>query len=66
MLWEVDIYPAERQPDRVRDDRGAGGTSQCTQLIANTITFSGGATFNNNCAGTGTQTISLTNGQLVM
>ncbi|HYU12126.1 MAG TPA: pilus assembly protein TadG-related protein [Stellaceae bacterium] len=45
---------------------GAGGASQCTQLIANTITFSGGATFNNNCEGTGVQTISYTNGTLVM
>jgi len=44
----------------------ATGGAQCTQLIANTITFSGAATFNNNCVGTGTKTISRTNGQLVM
>jgi hypothetical protein len=33
------------------------GGSQCTQLIAYTITFSGGATFNNNCAGVGVASI---------
>jgi hypothetical protein len=42
------------------------GGAQCTQLIANTITFSGQATFNNNCSSAGTKTISLTNGQLAM
>ena len=31
----------------------ATGGSQCTQLIAYTMTFSGGSTFNNNCAGVG-------------
>ena len=41
-----------------------GGASQCTQLIASTITFSGNATFNNNCTGTGTKTISYTQGWL--
>ena len=42
------------------------GGAQCTQLIANTITFSGQATFNNNCTSAGTKVISLTNGQLAM
>jgi hypothetical protein len=42
------------------------GGAQCTQLIADTITFSGGSTFNSNCTGLGTQTISATNGTLVM
>ena len=45
---------------------GGGGASQCTQLIANTITFSGNATFNNNCTGTGVQQINYTNGTLVL
>lgn len=45
---------------------GGGGASQCTQLIANTITFSGNATFNNNCSGTGVRPIASTNGTLVM
>jgi Flp pilus assembly protein TadG len=48
----------------------AGGSStsgyQCTQLIADTITFTGGATFSSNCAGSGTQPINATNGTLVM
>src|SRR5437762_356639 len=48
----------------------SGGSStagyQCTQLIADTITFTGGATFNSNCTSSGTQTISATNGTLVM
>jgi putative Flp pilus-assembly TadE/G-like protein len=41
-----------------------GGTSQCTQLVASTITFSGNTTFNNNCTGTGTRTISYAQGWL--
>src|SRR5205814_4236670 len=48
----------------------SGGSStagyQCTQLIADTITFTGGATFNSQCSSSGTQTISATNGTLVM
>jgi len=43
---------------------GGGGASQCTQLIASTITFSGNATFNNNCTGTGVKTISYAQGWL--
>jgi hypothetical protein len=35
----------------------ATGGSQCTQLIAFTITFSGGSTFKNNCSGVGTAVI---------
>jgi hypothetical protein len=48
----------------------SGGSStagyQCTQLIADTIAFSGGATFGSQCQGSGTQQISATNGTLVM
>lgn len=48
----------------------AGGSStggaQCTQLIADTITFTGNSTFNSNCSSAGTMTINLTNGTLVM
>jgi hypothetical protein len=33
------------------------GGSNCTQLIGYTMTFSGGSTFNNNCAGVGTAAI---------
>jgi hypothetical protein len=48
----------------------AGGSSttayQCTQLIADTITFTGGSTFGSDCSSSGTQTISATNGTLVM
>jgi Flp pilus assembly protein TadG len=36
---------------------GSTGASQCTQLIAYTLNFSGSSTFNNNCSGTGVQTI---------
>lgn len=41
------------------------GGAVCTQLIAWTISFSGGSTFNNNCTGTGTRSTSLTGGRLV-
>jgi hypothetical protein len=41
------------------------GGAICTQLIADTITFSGAATFNNNCTGTGTRSVSFTGGRLV-
>jgi hypothetical protein len=48
----------------------SGGSSttayQCTQLIADTITFTGGSTFGSDCSSSGTQTISATNGTLVM
>ena len=48
----------------------SGGSStagyQCTQLIADTITFAGGSTFASQCQGSGTQQISATNGTLVM
>lgn len=43
---------------------GGGGASQCTQLVASTITFSGNATFNNNCTGTGVKPVSYTQGWL--
>ena len=45
---------------------GVGGVAQCTQLIAYTITFSGNATLNNNCTGSGVQQINYTNGTLVL
>ena len=41
-----------------------GGAAQCTQLVANTITFTGGSNFKNNCQGTGVKTISYTQGWL--
>jgi Flp pilus assembly protein TadG len=41
------------------------GGAQCTQLVAWTVTFTGGSTFNNNCSGTGTRSTSLTGGRLV-
>jgi len=41
------------------------GGAQCTQLVAWTIAFNGGSTFNNNCTGTGTRSVSLTGGRLV-
>jgi hypothetical protein len=41
------------------------GGAVCTQLIAWSITFSGSSTFNNNCTGTGTRSVSLTGGRLV-
>jgi len=48
----------------------AGGSStsgyQCTQLIADTITFSGGSTFSSQCQSSGGQAINATNGTLVM
>ena len=42
------------------------GGAQCTQLIADTINFTGGSTFNSNCSSAGTKTINYTNGTLVM
>jgi len=48
----------------------SGGSStsgyQCTQLIADTINYTGGSTFASQCQDSGTQTINLTNGTLVM
>jgi hypothetical protein len=48
----------------------SGGSStagyQCTQLIADTISYTGGSTFNSQCSSSGTQTINATNGTLVM
>src|SRR5215207_4163859 len=41
------------------------GGSQCTQLIAWKINFTGGSSFQNNCTGTGTRSTSLTGGRLV-
>lgn len=41
------------------------GGAQCTQLIAWQINFTGGSTFQNNCMGTGTRSVSLTGGRLV-
>jgi hypothetical protein len=52
-------------PVQYNGGTAGGGASQCTQLIASTITFSGNATFNNNCDGTGVKTISYTQGWLV-
>ena len=43
-----------------------GGASQCTQLIANTITFTGGATLQQNCQSAGTRQIGATAGTLIM
>ena len=43
----------------------ATGGSDCTQLIAYTMTFSGGTTFNNNCAGVGTAAIGGGNSKIV-
>jgi hypothetical protein len=45
---------------------GSAGGTQCTKLVAYTITFSGGSTFNSSCVGTGTGTINYTNGTLVL
>jgi hypothetical protein len=42
----------------------AGGSS-CTQLIAYTMTFSGGSTFNNTCAGVGTAAIGGGNSRVI-
>ena len=43
----------------------ATGGSQCTQLIAYTMTFSGGSAFNNNCAGLGTTSIGGGNSRII-
>jgi hypothetical protein len=42
------------------------GGSQCTQLVAYTISFTGGSQFNSTCDSAGTKMISYTNGQLVL
>jgi hypothetical protein len=44
----------------------SAGGSNCTQLIADQINFTGGSTFNSSCTSAGTQTLNLTNGTLVM
>ncbi len=41
------------------------GGAVCTQLVAWSISFSGGSTFNSNCTGTGTRSVALTGGHLV-
>jgi hypothetical protein len=51
-------------PVRYAGGSAGGGASQCTQLIASTIEFTGNSTFNNNCDGKGTKTISYTQGWL--
>ena len=43
----------------------ATGGSDCTQLIAYTMTFTGGSTFNNSCAGVGTAPIGGGNSKIV-
>ena len=55
-------------PNNAISYSGGSSTSgyQCTQLIADTITFTGGATFGSNCQSSGTQPINGTNGTLVM
>src|SRR5205814_9991855 len=55
-------------PNNAISSQGGSSTAgyQCTQLIADTITFTGGSTFSSNCTSSGTQTISATNGTLVM
>ena len=54
-------------PQQIVDYSGGSptGGAQCTQLIAWKINFSGGSTFQNNCTGTGTRSVSLTGGRLV-
>ena len=42
---------------QVNFNNGISNPSGCTQLIAGTINFQGGAQFSNNCAGTGTGSI---------
>jgi Flp pilus assembly protein TadG len=44
---------------------GSNTSSKCTQLIAYTINYSGGARFNNDCAGVGTIAIGQTSTMLV-
>jgi hypothetical protein len=46
-------------PDQAVNYSGgaATGGSNCTQLVAYTMSFSGGSSFNNNCAGAGTAAI---------
>ncbi len=41
-------------------------STACTQVIANSIIFSGGITFQNNCSGTGTKTINVSSGKLAL
>ena len=44
--------------ETVQFTNGISNPSGCTQLIAGTMVFNGGASFNSNCPGTGTQNIS--------
>jgi hypothetical protein len=55
-------------PNNAISYSGGSSTSgyQCTQLIADTISYTGGSTFNSQCSSSGTQTINATNGTLVM
>jgi hypothetical protein len=43
--------------ETVQFTNGIANPSGCTQLIAGSMVFNGGASFNSNCAGTGTSTI---------
>jgi hypothetical protein len=54
-------------PSQSVNDSGGSpiGGAQCTQLVALTITFTGGSIFNNNCAGVGTRRLTTTGGRLV-
>jgi Putative Flp pilus-assembly TadE/G-like len=45
---------------------GSAGGTQCTKLVAYTITFSGASSFNSSCVGTGSGSINYTNGTLVL
>jgi Flp pilus assembly protein TadG len=41
-------------------------STACTQVIANSVIFSGGIKFQNNCSGTGTKTINVSSGKLAL
>jgi hypothetical protein len=43
--------------ETVQFTNGIANPSGCTQLIAGTMVFNGGASFNSNCPGTGTKPI---------
>ena len=58
------LFPEESGAVAYFGGTAGGGASECPQLIASTIEFSGNSTFNNNCTGKGTKTISYTQGWL--
>ena len=46
-------------PSQNVDFQGNTGNHGCLQVIGDTVTYTGGSTFNHNCTGTGVKTITV-------